>query len=354
MKRRLRWLLLVLVLAAGLSGAYLYSQSTGNAPRFRTTPVTRGNITASVITTGNLNAVITVQVGSQVSGQVKELFADFNSEVKRGQLVARIDPAELRGHHGPGQGRAGGGRGGGAQSGGPGGAGAGRGRQRPGRPGGGPRPDGQIQCCPPRCPPRPHPEAGPVRPGADRPQRPRHRPGRARSGRGPAGVQPRPGAGPGLRHQGGRGPVPGHRGPAQRRGSRGAAEGRRAPAGPGQPRVHVHPRAGGRRGDLTQRGRRPDGGGEPPGAHSLHDRAGPHQDADRHERRRGRHRPHAGGPARDLHGGLLPGRDLQRPGRADPEGLPNGAERGDLQRGHRGEQPRPQAPARHSPRMCGS
>ena len=37
--------------------------------------------------------MITVQVGSQVSGQVKELFADFNSEVKRGQLIARIDPA---------------------------------------------------------------------------------------------------------------------------------------------------------------------------------------------------------------------------------------------------------------------
>ena len=93
MKRRLRWLLVVVLLAAGLSGAYLYSQSTGNAPRFRTTPVTRGNITAFVTTTGNLNAVITVQVGSQVSGQVKELFADFNSEVKRGQLIARIDPA---------------------------------------------------------------------------------------------------------------------------------------------------------------------------------------------------------------------------------------------------------------------
>ena len=93
MKRRLRWLLVVLVVAGGLSGAYLYSQSTGNAPRFRTAPVTRGPITASITTTGNLNAVITVQVGSQVSGQVKELFADFNSEVKRGQLIARIDPA---------------------------------------------------------------------------------------------------------------------------------------------------------------------------------------------------------------------------------------------------------------------
>jgi HlyD family secretion protein len=93
MKRRLRWLLVVVIVAGGLSGAYLYSQSTGNAPRFRTVPVTRGPVTAFVTTTGNLNAVITVQVGSQVSGQVKELFADFNSEVKRGQLIARIDPA---------------------------------------------------------------------------------------------------------------------------------------------------------------------------------------------------------------------------------------------------------------------
>jgi HlyD family secretion protein len=93
MKRRLRLLAVVLVVALGLSGAYLYSQSTGNAPRFRTAPVTRGDLTAFVTTTGNLNAVITVQVGSQVSGQVKELFADFNSEVKRGQLIARIDPA---------------------------------------------------------------------------------------------------------------------------------------------------------------------------------------------------------------------------------------------------------------------
>ena len=93
MTRRLRWLVVVVLLAVGLTGAYFYSQSTGNAPRFRTAPVTRGTLTAFVTTTGNLNAVITVQVGSQVSGQVKELFADFNSEVKRGQLIARIDPA---------------------------------------------------------------------------------------------------------------------------------------------------------------------------------------------------------------------------------------------------------------------
>ena len=47
---------------------------------------------AQVSTTGTLNAVITVQVGSQVSGQIKELGADFNSEVKSGEVIARIDP----------------------------------------------------------------------------------------------------------------------------------------------------------------------------------------------------------------------------------------------------------------------
>jgi HlyD family secretion protein len=84
--------LLVLVAAGGLTGAYLYSQSTGTAPRFRTQAVTRGPMQAAVSATGNLNAVVTVQVGSQVSGQIRELFADFNSQVKRDQLVARIDP----------------------------------------------------------------------------------------------------------------------------------------------------------------------------------------------------------------------------------------------------------------------
>ena len=93
MKRRLLSALFVLVVAGGLVGAYLYTQSRGNAPKFRTQAITRGPITSAVSATGNLNAVITVQVGSQVSGQIKELFADFNSQVKRGQLIARIDPS---------------------------------------------------------------------------------------------------------------------------------------------------------------------------------------------------------------------------------------------------------------------
>src|SRR6266436_574310 len=96
MSRRLWILGVFLVLAATASGTWFYAQSRGSTPRFRTAKVERGPVTATVSTTGTLNAVVTVQVGSQVSGQVKELFADFNSQVKRNQLVARIDPEKFQ------------------------------------------------------------------------------------------------------------------------------------------------------------------------------------------------------------------------------------------------------------------
>src|SRR5712691_8284760 len=90
--KRLLSLLVVAALAGGGVWAYLYTQSIGNAPKYRLARVERGPLTAAVSATGNLNAVITVQVGSQVSGQIKELLVDFNSIVKKGQVVARIDP----------------------------------------------------------------------------------------------------------------------------------------------------------------------------------------------------------------------------------------------------------------------
>src|SRR5262245_21981079 len=90
--RRILWLGILVLLVAGGISAYFYTQSRGAAPKFRTTKVERGPLTAAVSATGILNAVITVQVGSQVSGQIKELQADFNTVVKRGQLIALIDP----------------------------------------------------------------------------------------------------------------------------------------------------------------------------------------------------------------------------------------------------------------------
>jgi HlyD family secretion protein len=65
----------------------------GDGPSYRTDPVTRGDIQQAVTATGNVNAVTTVQVGTQVSGTIKTLYVDFNSRVKKGKLIAQIDPA---------------------------------------------------------------------------------------------------------------------------------------------------------------------------------------------------------------------------------------------------------------------
>jgi HlyD family secretion protein len=63
---------------------------------YRTATVGRGDIDVTVSATGNPNAVVTVQVGSQVSGNIQALFADFNTKVSKGQLIARIDPAPFQ------------------------------------------------------------------------------------------------------------------------------------------------------------------------------------------------------------------------------------------------------------------
>jgi len=91
------YILLILVLAgagAAAGGAYWW-QSEAKKPQYRTVPVERGELLSTISATGTLNAVTTVQVGTQVSGTVAQLFADFNSPVKKGKVIARIDPATL-------------------------------------------------------------------------------------------------------------------------------------------------------------------------------------------------------------------------------------------------------------------
>ncbi|MBI2378765.1 MAG: efflux RND transporter periplasmic adaptor subunit [Deltaproteobacteria bacterium] len=61
-------------------------------PRFVTSTVEKGRLVGRVTATGTLSALVTVQVGSQVSGRLKEILVDFNSQVKKGQVIARIDP----------------------------------------------------------------------------------------------------------------------------------------------------------------------------------------------------------------------------------------------------------------------
>ncbi len=88
-----RWVWIVAVLAIVALGTGLKFWSQKNvAPEYKTTKIEKGTLTASVSASGTLSAVVSVQVGSQVSGQLKEILVDFNSEVKQGQLIARIDP----------------------------------------------------------------------------------------------------------------------------------------------------------------------------------------------------------------------------------------------------------------------
>ena len=85
---------LIGVLAVVAFASYRYLPDYfSKAPRYRTALVERGPLTASISATGNLNAVVMVLVGSQVSGTIKELLADFNTAVRKGQIIARIDPA---------------------------------------------------------------------------------------------------------------------------------------------------------------------------------------------------------------------------------------------------------------------
>ena len=90
-----RWLAVAIIagLAAGGYAGYRTWLMASGTPTYRTSVVERGAVVATVSATGNLNAVITVLVGSQVSGTIKELEADFNTIVRRGQVIARIDPA---------------------------------------------------------------------------------------------------------------------------------------------------------------------------------------------------------------------------------------------------------------------
>jgi HlyD family secretion protein len=98
MKRTLLLILVAAILASAAIGAYLFIANKDEEPSYRLAKVERGPITAAVSATGTLNPVISVLVGSQVSGQIKELYVDFNSPVKKDQVIARIDPEsfELR------------------------------------------------------------------------------------------------------------------------------------------------------------------------------------------------------------------------------------------------------------------
>src|SRR5512141_2226355 len=89
-------IIIVLIALAAASGIYFfYFRNKEKAFMWRTVPVENGDITVTVTSTGSINALTTVQVGTQVSGTIAKLFADFNSVVREGQVIALLDTTFL-------------------------------------------------------------------------------------------------------------------------------------------------------------------------------------------------------------------------------------------------------------------
>ncbi len=94
MKNKKVWIIaLILIMSVFLIGARIMTNNRDSDQKYKITIVTKGDITASVSSTGRLNPINTVKVGSQVSGKIQDLFVDFNSPVKKNQVIAIIDPA---------------------------------------------------------------------------------------------------------------------------------------------------------------------------------------------------------------------------------------------------------------------
>ncbi|MBI3877635.1 MAG: biotin/lipoyl-binding protein, partial [Verrucomicrobia bacterium] len=94
----LRWLV-VLAFLLGLAWVgllYLKKQDEAEVPQFTSAKIARGDVVQAVTATGTLNPVVNVQVGSQISGNIQKLAADFNSQVKENQVIAQLDSATYR------------------------------------------------------------------------------------------------------------------------------------------------------------------------------------------------------------------------------------------------------------------
>jgi HlyD family secretion protein len=94
--KKLVFMVVALLLVGGAGFAYWRMAGNAEESPFVTTPVQRGNVTQVVASTGTLQAVVTVQVGSQVSGTIDKLFANFNSKVKAGEVVAQLNQDKFK------------------------------------------------------------------------------------------------------------------------------------------------------------------------------------------------------------------------------------------------------------------
>ncbi|MFC5582754.1 efflux RND transporter periplasmic adaptor subunit [Rhodanobacter terrae] len=88
-----RWLVAAVCVSLAVAAVLVYRMlSPSTATNYVTVPVTEGSVTRTVTATGSVNPVLTIIVGSYVSGVIKELYCDFNTQVKKGKVCAKIDP----------------------------------------------------------------------------------------------------------------------------------------------------------------------------------------------------------------------------------------------------------------------
>lgn len=97
MKSKRNWIILIAVVATVAVFA-AFRNTSAKTPQYFQAEITRGTVRSVVEATGTINAVTTVQVGSQVSGTIARLNADFNSQVRKGQVIAQIDPSIFEGN----------------------------------------------------------------------------------------------------------------------------------------------------------------------------------------------------------------------------------------------------------------
>ncbi|MGZ5495853.1 MAG: efflux RND transporter periplasmic adaptor subunit [Candidatus Aminicenantales bacterium] len=97
MKKKIIWIIAALVIITGaILGLTVFKSGKNGVAKYRTEVIGRGDIEALVVTSGTLNPIETVDVGAQVSGKIEKLYADFNTPVKKGDIVAELDQEPLK------------------------------------------------------------------------------------------------------------------------------------------------------------------------------------------------------------------------------------------------------------------
>ena len=96
-KKGLLLVVIVLIVAAAVVGFAVFKNGKNGGPKYRKEALTKGDIEALVISSGTINPVTLVEVGSQVSGKIAKLYVDYNSQVKEGEvLVKSTSPASTK------------------------------------------------------------------------------------------------------------------------------------------------------------------------------------------------------------------------------------------------------------------